>query len=93
MLFNIVVDMLAILIVWAKEDGQVRGLIPHPVEGGESSLQYADDTILFMEHEFEKEMKMKLNLCIFLADIRLKNRFIRVRFYVLVKQKKMRMVI
>jgi hypothetical protein len=29
MLFNIVADMLAILIARAKEDGQVGGLIPH----------------------------------------------------------------
>jgi hypothetical protein len=33
MLFNIVADMLAILIARAKEDGQVGGLIPHLVEG------------------------------------------------------------
>jgi hypothetical protein len=48
MLFNIVTDMLAILIARAKEDGQVGGLIPHLVDGGVSILQYADDTILFM---------------------------------------------
>jgi hypothetical protein len=40
MLFNIVADMLAILIERAKEDGQVGGLIPHLVEGGLSILQY-----------------------------------------------------
>jgi hypothetical protein len=38
MLFNIVVDMLAIIIKRAKRDGQVGGLIPHPVEG--ASLYY-----------------------------------------------------
>jgi hypothetical protein len=57
--------MLAILIVRAKEDGQVGGLIPHLVEGGISILQYADDIILFMEHELEKEVNMKLIPCIF----------------------------
>ena len=65
MLFNIVVDMLAILIARAKEDGQVGGLIPHLVEGGVSILQYADDTILFMEHDLEKAVNMKLILCVF----------------------------
>ena len=45
MLFNIVADMLAILIARAKEDDQIEGLIPHLVEGGLSILQYADDTI------------------------------------------------
>lgn len=38
-LFNIVVDMLAILINRAKEDGQFDGLIPHLVDGGLSILQ------------------------------------------------------
>jgi hypothetical protein len=33
-IFNIVADMLAILIARAKEDGQVEGLIPHLVDGG-----------------------------------------------------------
>jgi hypothetical protein len=64
-LFNIVADMLAILINRAKEDGQVSGLIPHLVEGGVSILQYADDTILFMEHDLDKALNMKLILCIF----------------------------
>ena len=64
-LFNIVADMLAILINRAKEDGQVAGLIPHLVDGGVSILQYADDTIIFMEHDLEKALNMKLILCIF----------------------------
>jgi hypothetical protein len=46
-----VADMVAILIARAKEDGQVDGLIPHLVDGGISILQYADDTIIFMEHD------------------------------------------
>jgi hypothetical protein len=65
MLFNIVADMLAILIARAKEDGQVEGLVPHLVEGGISILQYADDTVIFMDHDLEKAMNMKLILCIF----------------------------
>jgi hypothetical protein len=65
MLFNIVADMLAILIARAKEDGQVGGLIPHLVEGGVSILQYADDTIFFMEHDLAKGLNMKLILCLF----------------------------
>jgi hypothetical protein len=64
-LFNLIADMLAILIARAKEDGQVEGLIPHLVEGGVSILQYADDTIIFMEHDLQKAMNMKLILYIF----------------------------
>ena len=48
--FNIVVDMLAILINRAKEDCQIVGLIPHLVDGVVSILQYAHDTIIFMGH-------------------------------------------
>jgi hypothetical protein len=54
MLFNIIADMLAVLIERAKSDGQIEGVIPHLVDGGLSILQYADDTILFMEHDLEK---------------------------------------
>ena len=65
LLFNLVADMLAILIERAKQDGQISGLIPHLVDGGISILQYADDTIIFMEHNFEKAKNMKLLLTMF----------------------------
>jgi hypothetical protein len=54
MLFNIVADMLAILIEWAKSDGQIEGVIPHLVDGGLLILQYAGDIILIMEHDLKK---------------------------------------
>ena len=65
LLFNIVADMLTVLIGRAKENGQVDGLVPHLVHGGVSILQYADDTILFMEHDIAKARNMKLILCLF----------------------------
>jgi hypothetical protein len=64
-LFNIIADMLAITINRAKEDGQVSGLIPHLVDGGVSILQYADDTIIFLDHDLEKALNMKIIQCIF----------------------------
>jgi ABC-type proline/glycine betaine transport system ATPase subunit len=33
--------------------------------GGVSILQYADDTIIFMQHDIQKALNMKLILCIF----------------------------
>jgi hypothetical protein len=57
--------MLAIMINRAKEDGQVSRFIPHLVDGGVSILQYADDTIIFLDHDLEKSLNMKLILCIF----------------------------
>jgi hypothetical protein len=64
-LFNIVVDMLAILIKRAKEEGQITGVIPHMVDDGLLILQYADDTILFMEHDINMAKNMKLLLSAF----------------------------
>jgi hypothetical protein len=52
-LFNIIVDMLAILI------------IPHLVDKGLSILQYADDIIIFLDHNLEQAKKMKLLLTVF----------------------------
>jgi hypothetical protein len=57
--------MLAIIIQRAKEDGQVEGLIPHLVDGGVSILQYAYDTIIFMENYLERALNMKLILYMF----------------------------
>jgi hypothetical protein len=65
MLFNIVADMLAIMIERAKSDGLIEGVIPHLVDGGLSILQYADDTILFMEHDLQKAQNLKLILSAF----------------------------
>jgi hypothetical protein len=57
--------MLAILIKRAKAEGQIEGVITHLVEDGLSILQYAGDTILFMEHNLEKARNMKLLLSAF----------------------------
>jgi hypothetical protein len=75
MLFNIVADMLAILIERAKSDGQIEGVIPHLVDGGLSILQYADDTILFMEHDLEKARNLKIDLGSLRATFRSNNKF------------------
>jgi hypothetical protein len=73
LLFNIVSNMLTILIERAKADGQIEGVIPHLVDGGLSILQYVDDTILFMEHDLEKARNIKLTLTAFeqLSDFKI----------------------
>jgi len=63
--FNIVADMLAILIKRAQGDNQISGILPHLVDEGLSILQYAEDTLLFMDHDIEKARNMKLLLCAF----------------------------
>jgi hypothetical protein len=64
-LFNIVVDMLAILVKRAKLANQISGVIPNLVEDGLSILQYADDTIIFMDHNLDQARNLKLLLCAF----------------------------
>lgn len=65
LLFNIVADMLAVLLRRAEEHEQIGGIVPHLIEGGLSILQYADDTILFLEHDLDKARNMKLILAAF----------------------------
>ena len=57
--------MLAIMVERAKLDGQIERVVPHLVDGGLSILQYADDTILFMEHDLDKAVNLKLILSAF----------------------------
>jgi retron-type reverse transcriptase len=64
-LFNIVIDILAILINRAKEGGQISGVIHNLVDDVLSILQYADDMILFLEHNTEHAKNIKLPLSAF----------------------------
>jgi hypothetical protein len=41
----------------------IEGVIPHLVDGELSIHQYADDTILFMEHDLEKARNLKIDFC------------------------------
>jgi hypothetical protein len=65
LLFNIVVDMLAILINRAKDEGQFNGVVPHLVDDGHFILQYVDDTIIFLDHDLSSARNLKLLLCAF----------------------------
>ena len=64
-LFNIVVDMLAIILNRAKQEGLIRGIIPHLIDDGLSILQYADDTVIFLDHDIDLAKNMKLLLYVF----------------------------
>ena len=64
-LFNIVADMLALIIKRAKDNGQIRGVVPHLLDDGLSIQQYADDTIIFIDHDLEQTKNLKLLLCAF----------------------------
>jgi hypothetical protein len=64
-LFNIVIDMLDILILRAKEAEQIHRVVLHLVDEGLSVFQYADDTIVFMDNDLERAKNMKLLLYAF----------------------------
>jgi hypothetical protein len=61
-LFNVVADMLAVLIERSKSQVLFDGLVHHLVDGGLSILQYADDTILFLVDDLIKARNLKLVL-------------------------------
>lgn len=48
-------------------------MAPHLIDEGLSILQYADDTILFLEDELEQAKNLKMDLCDFeeLSGIRI----------------------
>lgn len=62
-LFNLISDILAILISCAKRDGQLSGHVPHLVEDGLSMLQSVDETILLTDHNLQEARKLKIILC------------------------------
>jgi hypothetical protein len=57
--------MLTVIISRVKEAKQIKGVVPHLVDEGLSVLQYADDTIIFMDNDLERAKNMKLLLCAF----------------------------
>ena len=59
-LFNIVADMLTIFINRVKAADQLSSVVPHLIDGGLSILQYADNTILFLDHNLEHAHNMKM---------------------------------
>jgi hypothetical protein len=66
-----VVDMLVILINRAKIEGQIDGVVPHLIYDGLSVLQYADNTIIFLDHDPLKARNLKLLLYAFEAKNKL----------------------
>jgi hypothetical protein len=57
--------MLAIFINRVKSEGHINGVVPNLVDNGLSILQYADDTIIFLNHDLERAKNLKLLLCPF----------------------------
>lgn len=47
------------MLIKASSHGLISGLLPHVIPGGVISLQYADDTLLFLENSYEKARNFK----------------------------------
>jgi hypothetical protein len=56
-------------------------VLPHFVDGGLSVLPYVDDIILFMEHDLEKEINLKLILLAFEHLVGLKINFYKSKLF------------
>jgi hypothetical protein len=65
LMFNLVSDTLATMFENAKLTGQTRGLVPNLIEGGLTHLQYADDTIVFLNHDDQSIYNTKFLLYYF----------------------------
>lgn len=59
LLFNLVADVFSKMLFKAARHGIISGLLPHIIPGGVVSLQYVDDTLLFLENPVEKARNFK----------------------------------
>jgi hypothetical protein len=59
LLFNLVVDVLTSMLQKVARDDLVRVLGTELTEGGVISLQYTDDTILFMDNDIKCARNLK----------------------------------
>jgi hypothetical protein len=65
LLFNTVVDVFSRMLVKGNNAGLIRGLCTNLIPGGVVSLQYADDTLLFLENDREVAVNFKWILTCF----------------------------
>ena len=89
-LFIIVADMLTLFINRAKADNQLGGVVPHLIEGGLSILQFANDTILFLEHNLKYAHNLGTIICAFEQLLGLKINFHKSEIYCFGEAKNMK---
>jgi len=65
LLFNLVADIFPRMLMKAARQGLISGLLPQVVEGGVISLQYSNNTLLFLEDNTEKASTLKWLLVCF----------------------------
>jgi hypothetical protein len=72
LLFNLVADVFSRMLMKAARQGFITRLLPQVVEGRIISLQYADDTLLFLENDMDKASILKWLLVCFEQMSRMK---------------------
>jgi hypothetical protein len=65
LLFNLIADVFTRMLMRAARRKLISGLLPQTEPGGILSLQYADDTLLFLENSLEKAVNLKWLLVCF----------------------------
>jgi hypothetical protein len=60
LLFNLVVDVFSIMLMKASGKGLITGLMSRMYPEGMISLQYVDDTLLFMTHDVQAASHLKV---------------------------------
>jgi len=65
LLFNLVADVFTRMLIKAADQNLITGLMPEAFPGGIISLQYADDTLLFLENDLDKARNFKWLLACF----------------------------
>jgi hypothetical protein len=65
LLFNLVADVFTKMLAKAASASLICGLLPQVVLGGIISLQFADDTILFLENSITMSRNLKWLLTFF----------------------------
>ena len=65
LLFNLVADVFTRMFMKAARERLITGLLPEVRDGGIISLQYADDTLLFLDNNLDKARALKWMLSCF----------------------------
>jgi hypothetical protein len=65
LLFNLVANAFVIMLKRGCKVGVINGVIPKMVEGGLTHLQYADDTVIFLEADRQSIANVKFLLYCF----------------------------
>jgi hypothetical protein len=72
LLFNFMAEALSVMLTKASEAGHIAGVVPHLIPGGISHLQYADDTLIFVQYNEQHISNLKFLLMCFEEMSRLK---------------------